>query len=75
MYFLHKSLKEPIRIKYEAVMRMRENNRVYDLVSYTAMSGSLVLNDNNSYKKVESLEKSPNVIRRFVQNKCRLGFS
>lgn len=51
MYFFYKSLKELIRIKYEVVMRMRENNWVYDLVSYIVMFGSLVLNDNNSYKK------------------------
>lgn len=28
MYFLHESLKEPIKIRYEVVTRTRENNQV-----------------------------------------------
>lgn len=75
MYLLHKSLKEPIRIKYEVVMRMRENNRVYDLSKLHCNVRKFGFKRQQQLQKAESLEKSPNVIRQFVQNKCRLGFS
>lgn len=56
-------------------MRMRENNRVYDFSKLHCNVRKFGFKRQQQLQKAESLEKSPNVIRRFDQNKCRLGFS
>lgn len=56
-------------------MRMRENNRVYDFSKLYCNVRKFGFKRQQQLQKAESLEKSPNVIRQFVQNKCRLGFS